>query len=230
MERLKSQIDLLMSDPNPDENRLKELNDELKKTYTLEEDNWRQRSRQLWLNLGDKNTGFFQASTKKRKALNKFSVLEGPDGTSMYSEEDITLTMENYFRDIFKPIARDQETMEAIIDEAIQPIISEQTNHKLISLPEMQEIKDVLISIHPGKAPGPDGFSACFFQSNWSVVGDDLVEEVQQFFQSGRMQRTINETHLRLIPKVISHKKVADYKPLALCNVSYKIISKLLAR
>lgn len=43
------------------------------------------------------------------------------------------------------------------------------------------------------------------------------------------MPRTINETHLRLIPKIISPKKVADYSPLALCNVIYKIISKLIA-
>lgn len=219
-----------MSNPNPNETRHKGLNDELKKTYMLEEVCRRQRSRQFWLNLRDKNMGFFHASTKKRKVLNKFYVLEGPNGRSVYTEENITTTMENYFIDIFKPIDREPGAMESIINEAIQPIISEETNQKLIKLPEKKEIKDALFSIHAGRAPGPDGFSACFFQSNWNIVRDDVVKEVQSFFQSGRMPRTINETHLRHIPKILSPKKVADYRPIALCIVSYKFISKILAK
>lgn len=230
LEKLKFQIDNLMSEEDPNETTLKELNEELKRTYLLEEDHWRQRSRQLWLNLGDKNTGYFHASTKARKALNKFSVLEGPDGNPVFSEEDITTTMENYFQDIFKPIEREAGILESIINEAIHPIVSDEVNQELIKIPEAQEIRDALFSIHPGKAQGPDGFSTCFFQSNWHIVGRDMIQDVQEFFYSSQMPEAINETHLRLIPKILSPKKVADYRPLALCNVSYKVISKLLAR
>lgn len=230
LEKLKLQIDNLKSEEDPNETTLKELNEELKRTYLLEEEHWRQRSRQLWLNLGDKNTGYFHASTKTRKALNKFSVLEGPDGNPIFSEEDITTTMENDFQDIFKPIEREAGILESIINEAIHPIVSDEVNHDLIKIPEAQEIRDDMFSIHPGKAPGPDGFSTCFFQSNWHIVGRDMIQEVQEFFYSSQMPETINETHLRLIPKILSPKKVADYRPLALCNVSYKVISKLLAR
>lgn len=56
LESLKHQIDQLMSDTIPDETKLKELNEELRKSYANEEEFWYQRSRQLWLNLGDKNT------------------------------------------------------------------------------------------------------------------------------------------------------------------------------
>lgn len=44
------------------------------------------------------------------------------------------------------------------------------------------------------------------------------------------MPRNLNETHIRLIPKIQGPKQVADYRPIALCNVYYKIISKLLTR
>lgn len=100
-----------------------------------------------------KNTGFFHASTKKRKTLNKLTVIEGLDGKLVYTEEDITETMEMYFVDIFKPIEREPGAMEIIINETILPIISEETNQRRICLPEAKELKDALFSIHHGKAP-----------------------------------------------------------------------------
>lgn len=39
----------------------------------------------------------------------------------------------------------------------------------------------------------------------------------------------MNNTHVRLIPKSTEAKTVADYRPIALCNVFYKIISKFLS-
>ena len=230
LESIKQQIEQIMVDPRPDETRLKELNEELHSAYKAKEEFWKQRSRQLWLNLGDKNTGFFHATTKKRKALNKFSVLEGEDGVPVYKEEAITSTIESYFQTMFTPMDRNGFEIEAIISELIPTLVSEEQNKRLIIIPETEEIKEALFSIHPGKAPGPDGFSACFFQSNWRVVGEDIVKEVQDFFLYGVMPRTVNETHIRLIPMIMSPMKLADYRPIALCNVLYKIISKLLAR
>ncbi|CAA7018071.1 unnamed protein product [Microthlaspi erraticum] len=85
-----------------------------------------------------------------------------------------------------------------------------------------------MFAIHPDKAPGPDGFSASFFQTNWNVVGQDIVKEVQAFFSSGTLPRSTNDTHIRLIPKITGPKRVADYRPIALCNVCYKVVSKIL--
>lgn len=104
MEDLKRQIDQLLSASIPNETRLAGLYEELKKTYKNEEDHWYQRSRQLWLNLGDKNTCFFHASTRKRRTLNKLTVIEDADGKPMFTEEDIAATMETYFANIFTPV------------------------------------------------------------------------------------------------------------------------------
>ena len=61
-------------------------------------------------------------------------------------------------------------------------------------------------------------------------MGSQIILEVQNFFSTGNLPRKINSTHIRLIPKILSPKKVAEYRPIALCTVFYKIISKLLSK
>lgn len=46
--------------------------------------------------------------------------------------------------------------------------------------------------------------------------------------QSGRLLRVVNFTHVCLIPKVPNPTQVADLRPIALCNVLYKIFSKVI--
>lgn len=50
------------------------------------------------------------------------------------------------------------------------------------------EIKEATFTIHPDKAPSPDGFSASFFQANWEVVGPDVIQETQGFFATETLQ------------------------------------------
>ena len=66
-------------------------------------------------------------------------------------------------------------------------------------------------------------------QKFWHVVGDNIVIEVLDFLNSGCMTLDINHTNIVLIPKVKNLEKMPDFRPVSLCNVIYKIISKVLA-
>lgn len=185
-------------------------------TYQAEEAFWRQRSRQLWLSLGEKNTGYFHANTATRRIINNILVIENKEGEPVYEEDQILDVISAYFQQLFTSLPGDRDEN---IAEALDQLISAETNMKLIRDPTPRDIKNVIYSIHADKAPGPDGFLARFFQSNWHTVGLKIVKEVQEFFKFGILPRSLNSTHIRHISKVKSPKTLPEYRPIALCNV-----------
>ena len=56
----------------------------------------------------------------------------------------------------------------------------------------------------------------------------DIVQAIQQFFISGCMPEGINDTTIVIIPKIKNPQSMKDIRPISLCNVIYKIISKCL--
>ena len=61
------------------------------------------------------------------------------------------------------------------------------------------------------------------------MVGSSVTAAVLSILNSGHLLRNIDLTHIALIPKHKNPDKMSDFRPISLCNVIYKIISKVLA-
>ncbi|KAL1200003.1 putative mitochondrial protein [Cardamine amara subsp. amara] len=66
------------------------------------------------------------------------------------------------------------------------------------------------------------------FQSYWHIVGPRVIMEVRRFFETGELPQEWNFTQLCLLPKKPNPKKMADLRPISLCLVMYKIVSRVL--
>ena len=81
----------------------------------------------------------------------------------------------------------------------------------------------------PFKASGLDGMPPLFYQNFWDLVRGDVIHDVLIFLNSGTLPNSLNHTFITLIPKTKNPENVTEYRPISLCNVLYKIFSKVLA-
>lgn len=89
--------------------------------------------------------------------------------------------------------------------------------------------KRALWDMKPFKAPGPDGFNAYFYQSNWSKIMPAVMEYMRRVFTSLGAIEGVNRTLLVLIPKTKNPTFVHQFRPISLCNVNYKLVTKTIA-
>ena len=187
--------------------------------------NWRQKSRELWLKLGDKNSNFFHLSTIIRRKRNNINAIKNEEGTWIQEANQIRAHFRENFIDLFK---EEDACFLEHLDHLVLPCIIEEENEGLQCIPTSEEIKGSLFQMQDLKAPGPDGFPALFYKQLWSTVGNDVVKAITSFFTMGSMPKEVNSSLIVLIPKLSNPSSVNHYRPIILCNVVYKIISKLL--
>ena len=144
----------------------------------------------------------------------------------MEETEDIVGMAISYFENMFRSGGCNR--MEECLNTVPHKLTSEMQEYLLREY-SADEIKATLFQMGPTKVPGLDGMNAFFYQNFWHIVGDDVIAAVLDFLNFGIMLPEINYTHIVLISKIKSLERITNYRPITLCNVIYKIISKVLA-
>lgn len=91
-----------------------------------------------------------------------------------------------------------------------------------------QDIELTIKELPNDKGPGVDGFPAEFFKIYWKLIGSEVKQAIKDFFDNGKLLKSINCTTITLVPKVNSPTYVKDFRLIACCSTVYKIIAKIL--
>ncbi|XP_058750271.1 uncharacterized protein LOC131623288 [Vicia villosa] len=117
----------------------------------------------------------------------------------------------------------------SLIEEAIHPFIHESTNNLLTLLPSRIETENVVFSLNKYGTPGPGGFGAFFFQTYWEIIKEDVFNAVLEFFTISIIMPDKNANTVILIPKTPNANTINNFRPIAMTNFKFKILSKILA-
>jgi hypothetical protein len=140
--------------------------------------------------------------------------------------EDIQKALMDYFTNIFtssNPTNFSDTT--AGISNRVNPSMYDLINQDF----NASEVYQAVFQLNSNSAPGPDGLSASFFQSYWDIIGEDLTSYILDILNNGGSPRSLNNTFICLIPKNKHPSPPADFRPIALCNVMLKIVTKTIA-
>ncbi|XP_059450878.1 uncharacterized protein LOC132181647 [Corylus avellana] len=221
-------IDQIQISPPSSQASLQEslLKKELDGLLIKEESLWRSKSRETWLQCKDLNTRFFHSSTLIRRRSNAVNFLKTNEGAWISDRAEIGGNFVSHFSNLFSSsVPPIEEDMLSLFD----PVVSAEENSFLCALPPEEEVVQALSSLGSTKAPGPDGFTALFYKKYWSIVKTDVLVCIRNFFQNHQLQQEQNHTHIALIPKQQGSHSVHHFRPISLCNIVYKIITKILA-
>jgi hypothetical protein len=195
-----------------------------------EEEHWRLKSRSLWLKYGDSNTSFFHKQAQQRRKKNTVSKIQSESGKTIENFNQIKLAASQHFADLYSQ--RNQEENEIATQEMLEHIphqITMEDNELLTQQISEEETLQAIRSLDQDKAPGPDGFSIRFFKHFWSLIKHDLRRMLNYTLWKKKVGGATNSTFLALIPKETNPSNFSIFRPISLCNSSYKILTKIIA-
>lgn len=106
--------------------------------------------------------------------------------------------------------------------------VAEDDALNFMKLVTQSEIENVIKDANPNKAPGLDGFNAHSFKVCWPIIGKDVCASFNDFFKHGSMLKQLKHTFTVLVPKNDNASSLDKFRPIALTNELYKIISRIL--
>ncbi|KAL2526290.1 Reverse transcriptase domain-containing protein [Abeliophyllum distichum] len=164
----------------------------------------------------------------ENEALDKerlYDTLQSPEAR-VENEDEIQKSAVDYFQKI---LTKEDTKDDTEIFESIPNIISSNDNRSLNALPSVEKVKEVVFSLDKDSAVGPDEFSGIFYQFCWVVIQSDSYEAIVDFFNGKIVPTWVAATSITLIPKKQNAEGWKDYRPISLCNVLNKILTKILA-
>lgn len=102
VEKVKEKVEGLYSNEDATSEEIADAPKKLSISFKAEEMFWRQKNRILWLREGYRNSKYFHALVKQRRARNRITQILDENGNMVDDEEGLVAIAISYLRQIFE--------------------------------------------------------------------------------------------------------------------------------
>ena len=155
--------------------------------------------------------------------VNIITHLEYGQGNTVREHSKIEAELINFYQDLLTETKEYKTEAIQKITRNIPSLVTPEKNAALTRPITQEEVDQAVKAMPPGKAPGQDRFTTDFFHHCWDLVKKDIWEVVEESRASGVVLPALNVTFLTLILKEERVTNPKQFKPIALCNIIYKL-------
>ena len=142
--------------------------------------------------------------------------------------EEIEQIIRSYYKSLYSTKLENLDEMDGFLDRChIAKFNQDQINY--LNRPiSHKEIEEVIKNLPTKKSPGPNGFSADFYQTFKDLI-PIFLKVFHKMERKGTLPDLFYEATIMLIPKL--HKdetKKENFRPISLINIDAKTLNKIL--
>ena len=215
------------SDTADEHVRLAEIRDLLKAIEDRNVEGAIIRSREQWLEFGEKPTKYFYHLEKQRQTRNSINELRVGDQT-VTSHNNILTACRDFYVNLYTAKPVDLKCQDWLLNQLDTALTSED-KEKCEGALTLSECYEALSQMQTNKSPGADGFPVEFYRRFWSSLGPDLVEVLNYCYEHRQLSDSQKQGIIRLLYKKEDPLLLKNWQPISLLNTDYKICTKVLA-
>ncbi|PHT66185.1 hypothetical protein T459_30610 [Capsicum annuum] len=157
----------------------------------IEESIIKQKARVHWLKVGYSNTKWFFASMKVRQSQNYISKSMDISGHILHTKIEVEAKVRQFNENLLGSAAHSLPAIDPQVMPT-RPQLDRRQYFTLVAPVTNAEVWQEMQDIDDSKAPGCDGLNAVFFKKSWSIIGAQVTEAVQFFFETSTLYKAVN--------------------------------------